>query len=417
MNYPLKSKKSQPSLSSQLSVEEVKSFKGFSDILSQGVPLVPAGGSGRVSCQEIGKTLGSAPRGEHSEPLLHLNSNICTENTAKTSDEKTLDGLTALLSPYSKRVAFALQENVKRLLSLAPDISYLGFLTLTFKENVTCPKEASRKFHSFNTHFLMPSPNFSHWLAVRERQKRGAWHYHILVILKSDVRTGFNWQNYDAALKFRDPKSVYRSKNNKAYRDYMRAALKTASPELKKYWQELRLACAKYGFGRSEMLPIKSNVKAMTLYVGKYISKELGERDKRDKGVRLINYSKGWVKNSSNFQWNTDGSQEWRRKLRLFARLCGCDDMYNLNKKLGSSWAYHYLEDIVKMDDFIYSKKLDPEKIVPEDIPEELNLRMLKHQNAREAKKIKTCPICKRKSRWQWQGNELFCCSCGSLIF
>lgn len=418
MDYYRESSKSQsPLLPSQISIDEVKNFMRSSDFFPRNFQPKKAEESGPVSGDVRKPDSGLDSSGERSESLLHLNSNICTEIQNKTADEKTLDGLTALLSPYSRKVAFTLQENVKRLIDEAPDISYLGFLTLTFKENITCPKEASKRFKSFNSHFLSKSKDFGNWLAVRERQGRGAWHYHMLVRLPYDIKTGFLWDVYDHALKFRDKTAPYRSKKNQIYRKIMSQATKSASPRLRQYWQELRLACSKYGFGRSEMLPIKSNIKAMTLYVGKYVSKELGERDSRDKGVRLVNYSQGWIKNSPKFQWNSDGSREWRRKLMLFSRLCGCGDLYNLNKKLGSSWAYHYLDDIIRIDEFIEKNKLNPESVQPRDIPEELNLKMLKHLNVREAKKIKICPGCKRKARFQWQDKSLYCASCGALIF
>ena len=349
--------------------------------------------------------------------LLYLNSNISIENPSKEEVDKTLNGLSSLLSPYSKRVTFTLQENVKRLLNLAPGISHLGFLTLTFKENITCPKEASKRFKSFNTNFLSKSPDFLEWVSVRERQKRGAWHYHLLVQLPFDIRTGFDWQLYDIALQLRRPEFAYRSLENASYRKWMREAMKTVSPRLKRYWKDLRLACSKYGFGRSEMLPIKTNVEAMALYVGKYISKELGERSKRDKGVRLVNYSSGWIKNSVKFQWHSEGSQEWRRKLHLFARVSGCPDMYSLKKKLGSTWAYNYMNEILEIDEFIKNNSLDPDKVKVEDLPDHFFEKMKRHQNVRESKKVRTCPNCKRKGVRQWQENNLYCVHCGSLIF
>ena len=372
------------------------------------------GGGGVESPERDGGATSLPPK---AEGLLYLNSNISIETHTQTEVDKTLNGLSSLLSPYSKRVTFTLQENVKRLLNLAPDISYLGFLTLTFKENITCPKEASKRFKSFNTNFLSKSKDFLEWIVVRERQKRGAWHYHLLVRLPFNIRAGFDWELYDIALQLRRPEFAYRSPENAPFRKWMRKATKTASPRLKRYWKDIRLACSKYGFGRSEMLPIKTNVKAMALYVGKYISKELGERSTRDKGVRLVNYSSGWIKNSVKFQWHSDGSQEWRRKLYLFARVSGCKDMYGLKKKLGSAWAYNYMNEILEIDQFIENNNLDPEQVKMEDLPDQFIEKMKKHNNRREAKIVRLCPLCGRKGIRQWQDNDLYCAHCGGLIF
>jgi hypothetical protein len=38
---------------------------------------------------------------------------------------------------------------------------------------------------------------------------------------------------------------------------------------------------------------VKSNEDGLSKYVGKYIAKHVGQREDRDKGVRLVRYSKG----------------------------------------------------------------------------------------------------------------------------
>ena len=58
----------------------------------------------------------------------------------------------------------------------------------------------------------------------------------------------------------------------------------SAPPYLRAVWRELRIKCKAYGFGRHELLPIKSNADAMAQYIGKYISKHLGSRKDEDKG-------------------------------------------------------------------------------------------------------------------------------------
>ena len=70
----------------------------------------------------------------------------------------------------------------------------------------------------------------------------------------------------------------------------------SAPPYLRAVWRELRIKCKAYGFGRHELLPIKSNADAMAQYIGKYISKHLGSRKDEDKGKRLIASSSGWTK-------------------------------------------------------------------------------------------------------------------------
>ncbi len=434
INNSLFDSKSQPSdspllLPSQISINEIRrcaqsgelgeDFQSSSPSSSFPTPFSSLDlsrkgeGGARFRSDLSGEIGGVSPEGERSESLLYLNSNISTENHI----ENTLDSLCSLLSPYQNRLAYSLKLNVDRLINLAPEIGYMGFMTLTFKENIICPKEASKRFNSFNSHFLKVSPEFTDWLGVRERQKRGAWHYHLLVTLSQDIKDGFDWELYDFALKFREPMASYWSPKNKVYRKYMAEATKTANEYLHAIWSMLREACKKYGFGRSEILPIKTNIKAMNLYVGKYVSKELGGREGRDKGVRLISYSQNWTKNSMKFQWNTEGSFLWRKKLQLFAKVMGVKDQYDLTKKLGSSWAYHYADDIMNIDNILIENNCDLESLEVKTIPDVLIEKMKKHENIREAKKVRLCHHCNKKGIRQWQGHDLYCARCGGLIF
>ena len=67
---------------------------------------------------------------------------------------------------------------------------------------------------------------------------------------------------------------------------------------------------------------------AVASYVGKYISKQIGQRPEEDKGVRLTAHSAGFVAGSPKFSWNTEGAaKQWRHNLALFAiHACGCTD-------------------------------------------------------------------------------------------
>lgn len=224
----------------------------------------------------------------------------------------------------------------------------MGFLTITFPDNVTDHKEAYRRFRSFNSNYFAKHESFGEWVHVKERQKRGAWHYHMIVVLKGDIRSGVNWEEL--------AKGNYRS----------------ANPFLRSLWKDLRENLENYGLGRSELLPIRSNEEAMARYVGKYISKHMDQREEDDKGVRLVNYSRGWSgRNSVNFAWNTHGSHEWRRKLEKFAKSLGCEEIYQLSEKLGPGWAWKYLDDIMAIDNTLFERGIychheNRENIVPE---------------------------------------------------
>ena len=165
------------------------------------------------------------------------------------------------LSPGQLRAAYALQENV-RLLCQDWGLERLGFLTLTFADHVTDIKEAQRRFNSLRTHIL--SVRYAHGISVVERQKSGRIHFHILAVCSGDVRTGFNWD----AVK--------------------RGDYQSANPLLRSEWAFWRKTSPDYGFGRTELLPIKANAEAISRYLGKYIGKHLLTRNPEDKGARLV---------------------------------------------------------------------------------------------------------------------------------
>lgn len=227
-----------------------------------------------------------------------------------------------LLTPYHKKQAYVLNENCKRFIEKC-GLENVGFLTLTFPDNVVDPQEAYRRFCSMRKMLL--SKFFGDWILVKERQQRGAWHYHILIDCRGDIRTGIDF----AAI---------------AQGDYG-----SASKRLKALWALLRTRLPIYGFGRSELLPIKSSSEAVARYVGKYISKHIGARKEKDKGVRLVSYSTNQVRSSVKLAWNTDGAKEWRRKLRKFATKTKCYNLEALKMTFGRSWAYHlsaYIEAV-----------------------------------------------------------------------
>lgn len=297
-------------------------------------------------------------------PLLYLYSNNCIENAPKDKQEGNNDSeklaaisaLTSLLSPYHKKSAQTLYLNVQRLIEKeAQSVDHVGFLTLTFPDSVTSNKEASRRFHSLRTNYLSKNEAFGKWVNQKERQKgrgrkegnAGAWHYHLVITLTGDIRSGVNWEEL--------AKGNYRS----------------ASPFLRALWKDLRENLEKYGFGRSELLPIRTNAEMMARYIGKYVSKHIGQREEEDKGVRLTSYSGDWVKNSVKFAWNTQNAHEWRRKLAKFAKSLGCSELYQLSEKLGSGWVYKYLDDILAIDQtslerIVNDRAENYERIVPE---------------------------------------------------
>ncbi len=76
------------------------------------------------------------------------------------------------------------KRSLRRLVyQLGPD----RMLTLTFKENVVDFEEAKRAWHAFQKGWKRHFPD-SPLVAVPERQKRGAWHFHCAILGFHDLR-------------------------------------------------------------------------------------------------------------------------------------------------------------------------------------------------------------------------------------
>ena len=256
-------------------------------------------------------------------PLPCLNSNISTE-TSPNGEISTVK-----LSTQHRKSAFILKESVQALAD-THGLENLGFLTLTFRDHVTCPREAQKRLNSLISNVI--KPRYQEYVGVLERQKSGRIHYHLLVVCSSDIRTGFD---FDAI----------------ARRDYS-----SASPELRHEWAFWRSTAPKYRFGRTELLSVKSSIEAMAKYVGKYIAKHIEARQTDNKGVRLVRYSKGARAGTTRFQFQSPGSQEWRRKLSTFAQIVQAQhpdekvsELKDLTRVLGKRWVYYYCDFILQL--------------------------------------------------------------------
>jgi hypothetical protein len=236
--------------------------------------------------------------------------------------EKDLAKVNVLTGGH-KRSAFVLAYEI---MALAREfgIERLGFFTLTFADLVLDLGEANRRFNSLNTHVL--KGRYKRAVVVPERQKSGRVHFHLLVVLDADIRTGCDFEAFER-------------------RDY-----RSANKALRSEWAFWRKTAPLYGFGRHELLPVKSNSEGIARYVGKYISKHVRERVGSDKGARLVRYlgfGPGERKASSRLAWNTDNAWLWRHKLAAFAHRLGLEDFADLQKAFGPRWAWHLQGSII----------------------------------------------------------------------
>lgn len=150
----------------------------------------------------------------------------------------------ALIRAATKRSIFRLSVNVKGLCD-AYGIDQIGLLTLTFRDNVVCAKTAQRRFNNLFSNQLRD--RYDEYVCVSQRQSRGAWHFHLVVPMPTDIRTGFNFE------------------------EVRRGKYVSACKYLKNEWKHLGKICPRYGFGRFELKPIEKSPEALAMYLADYI--------------------------------------------------------------------------------------------------------------------------------------------------
>lgn len=233
------------------------------------------------------------------------------------------------LTGTHRRVASALAWNVAHVCEKF-GIAQVGFLTLTFADHVTDVREASRRFNSLASNVL--KKRYGHYIRVLERQKSGRIHYHLLVVLPDDIRTGADFDAF-------------------ARRDY-----KSANNHLRREWAFWRKTAPLYRFGRTELMPIRSNGDALGQYVGKYIGKHMGQRQEEDKGARLVSYSGEARMATSKHMALQSHSTEWRAKCETFSRIVSAWKPHarirttdDLAFHLGPRWSYKFRDFILRL--------------------------------------------------------------------
>jgi hypothetical protein len=183
---------------------------------------------------------------------------------------------------------------------------------------------------------------------VFERQQRGAWHAHVVVVTKEDILTGTDAAGLNQLLKDKRDRII-----SKAV--YYAGIKRLASPNLKAVWKEFRRLCGLgefkarrqkkgaryYKFDACHLLPIISTAEALAMYVSKYISKGFNHRRPEDKGMRLV----GCTRNVSRvcnerFSWVGGGGRLWRAKLGILAGSLNIQSLDEFAERYGPKWAY-----------------------------------------------------------------------------
>lgn len=292
-------------------------------------------------------------------PLLYLLLTTAPEETiiSAPAEEKLLGSRTAIA-----RKADTLRRNLQDLIDRV-GIERIGFMTLTFKDNIRDRKLAEKRFHSFETHIL--SPLGVEYIAVPQRQKRGAIHYHLAIAFPFDIRSGFDLEACSEANLVK--RHGYLGDGQWApgylerFKELERVYLASSNPALRRVWRLIREANERIEernrksnggkvippFGRCETLPVLSNAEAIAFYVGTYITSQAEHRLPEDKGMRSVRYSLKIRNYLQSFQFAEGGNLKWRKGCKILAALLLIHDDAKATRE-GNKFVFHYPKDHVR---------------------------------------------------------------------
>lgn len=240
--------------------------------------------------------------------------------------------------------AEALRRNVAYLVTEF-GVERVGFLTLTVGdwsdgrfEPLCDRQEAEKRFHRAMRGI---AGRYQCGVTVTERCGSGALHWHLVVIVGADIRSGCDFQAFER-------------------RDY-----RSAPVRLRLEWKWWRENAPKFGLGRHELLPVKVNSDAIGTYVGKYIGKGWNERTSDDKGARCVRYFGQWKKNGLpskppfgiRFCSCSARAGAWRaamKQVQLLTKLHGVElNAQNIRDWHGTKWAWRVTQKLRALQFFL----------------------------------------------------------------
>ena len=263
-------------------------------------------------------------------------------------------------TPNSKeyKIMKSLRENIKYWEKIY-GVEKLFMNTLTFKDNLTDPKEAQRRFNNYNRQFSRIEGITWLYKGI-EPQKRGALHFHIIGVADFDLGSKtFDWESLKRAGE------AFEKGNKGLGYKYTRKYSASANEKLKKLWNITARIAKGSKMGRSEFLPVRS-ANSIGQYVGKYLGKCFASQNNGTwcKGLRRFSYSRTAPQiHGRQFSWvkATHGSEvfaTWREKLKAWAHARGVRDLDDMRRKYGSRWCYKNIKEINELG---MLWKLDPQ--------------------------------------------------------
>ena len=267
------------------------------------------------------------------------------EEKEKEFFEEQLGGDKKKLTSHQTRQIEGIRRNFRHWVEVY-GIERLVFHTVTCKDNCTDKKEFEARYKRYRNHWEEAGLG-KVLVRIVEKQRRGAFHLHSVMVVDYDARSGFDFEAYKHAKQLNRvcydfhggvgeaPESL-----QKLYYDADRKFSKSANPRLRECWKKIGVAALKSGFGICETIPIK-NEKHCSNYVAKYLGKSL-ELQNDEKYLRKLSYGRN-IPRAIKGEWRhvNGASREWRLNLGSFCRYKSIEenDFEALRDLYGVHWS------------------------------------------------------------------------------
>tara|TARA_A100001015_G_scaffold290548_1_gene363694 strand:- start:677 stop:2143 length:1467 start_codon:yes stop_codon:yes gene_type:complete len=260
----------------------------------------------------------------------------------KREDKFYKDVIKPILTGYQNKATDMLQYRIEKGCAEHGEKS-MGVLHLTFAEDVDY-QTAQDRINSLATNIFRKRykiNGLNYYIPICEKgSKNGRIHFHVLFIKEgADFKTGtrFQWS------KLKKRENIF------------------PNDELRAEWEFYQSVLTKYGFGKKmvRVEPLKT-VEGGARYFSKYVGKGHYTRDESMKGKQLIRPSNGFRKYfgtkeiggkkfTAQEQINYVGGISSGRRVVLadLGATLSCDDVVQLNYKLGPHWQ-HYCKDQIR---------------------------------------------------------------------
>ena len=226
-------------------------------------------------------------------------------------------------------------------------------MTLTFAQQQFNWKEAKHELQKLLKCLIRRYGNSFEYVWAQERHQSGGIHFHILMTLPFDCRTGsdvnvlLNWKEINA---------------NPFTRDYVKDVLPHLNSDLQNEVEELRKIIPRYGIGRFDILPILTDADSVIAYLTKGIERHLAVRHPEDKGARLWGFSSNIrVCAANSFSFYTPRTTKRRKKVAQWAESRGLKDIEQARRAVGRHWYWVFRHEFER-----YREQYNEEQLAEE---------------------------------------------------